>query len=320
MALPASWDSGFDVEEALSLAAVCANLNGAVASAPTPPMPSEWKRIASVASGIYDNDVSILQNTARKENEPPQYCVAFRGTMANPLSVWEDADLQMVPADQYSRHSEARIHRGFKDSFESLLPMLRIYLDPLLSLTNDAQQQAHVYVTGHSQGAALAALFTAWAHCSDYTCRPYMRVKSYYFAQPKLGNNWFAEDFCALYCCAQSCGFRSWAFRVTNDLDFMPQLPLTLEFPRDLDGSFQKFVQSAALPSVMRELIEFLDRIQLPVVGTQNYQGVGAPIVLRGRRDATSEPDDYLFQHHCGRYWELINEQFGAGAMAHTAN
>ena len=34
--LPALWEAGFDVDEALSLAAVCANLNGPVADAPQP--------------------------------------------------------------------------------------------------------------------------------------------------------------------------------------------------------------------------------------------------------------------------------------------
>lgn len=96
--LPGTWKPGFNTDEALNLCAVCTNLNGQVPDAPQPPMPDDWSEVATIKGGIYDNDAWLLKNKQRHPNLAPQYCLAFRGTMDNPLSIWEDADLEMVPA------------------------------------------------------------------------------------------------------------------------------------------------------------------------------------------------------------------------------
>ena len=307
--LPGKWEPGFNTNEAINLSAVCTNLNGQAPDAPQPSMPTDWKNIATIKAGIYDNEAWLLKNEKRHPNLAPQYCLAFRGTTSNPLSIWEDADLEMVPAGGYSNRAEAMIHQGFKNGLESLLPEIQTFLEPILLASKAANERALFYVSGHSQGAALAALFTAWVRCSGYQYAPYMRMKSYYFAQPKPGNDYFADDFNERHCFAKAYDNSSWAYRVTNDQDFVPQLPLTLELPDDLNPRFKVFENSPAFPKILRDLVAFLESIKLPLVGTQNFAGVGTLVSLKGIRDLSKDPDDFFYQHHCGRYWKLIQDQ-----------
>jgi hypothetical protein len=53
--------------------------------------------------------------------------------------------------------------------------------------------------------------------------------KTYVYAQPKPGNDHYASDFESKFC---NSGL---AFRVTNSLDWVPQVPFTLEFPGDIN-------------------------------------------------------------------------------------
>lgn len=307
--LPAKWRPGFSTDEALNLAAVCSNLNGPVSDAPQPAMPGNWSMVTTIKTGIYDNEAWLLRNTSRHASMAPQLCLAFRGTMDNPLSIWEDADLEMVPAVNYSNRAQSMIHQGFKKGIESLLPDIQHAINPILEAAKVAKERVEVYVTGHSQGAALAALFTSWVRCSGFANAPYMRMKSYYFAQPKPGNDYFADDFNERHCFAKAYDNASWAYRVSNDQDFVPQMPLTIELPDDLNPRFKVFEKSPQFPKILRELVAFLEGIRLPVVGTQNYAGVGTLVALKGKRDLSKDPDDFFYQHHCGRYWELIGEQ-----------
>jgi hypothetical protein len=78
-----------------------------------------------------------------------------------------------------------------------------------------------IYLTGHSQGAALAQVLTAYLESvkgSDISEKN--TFKTYAFASPKVGNRAFSEGYSLNY------GNRS-SFHIVNSKDVVPALPLT---------------------------------------------------------------------------------------------
>jgi len=65
-------------------------------------------------------------------------------------------------------------HRGFKLKFKSIESQLKEYLDSYVS--------DHLYVTGHSQGAAIATLFHEWVKFNY----PKLKVTTVVFASPRV--------------------------------------------------------------------------------------------------------------------------------------
>src|SRR5215467_15190640 len=68
-----------------------------------------------------------------------------------------------------------------------------------------------------------------FAYASDAPEEKNYSYKTYVYAQPKPGNDHYADDFESRFC---NSGF---AFRVTNSLDWVPQVPFTLEFLCDIN-------------------------------------------------------------------------------------
>jgi len=114
--------------------------------------------------------------------------------------------------------------------------MTELMFDPthgiLKALHDQVPPGSRLLITGHSQGAAIATLVHAFLHyaiTADSSNKFGLRdsgytLKSYVFAQPKPGNWQFAMDF------AQIAGSRGAAFVINNDLDWVPHVPLSLEF------------------------------------------------------------------------------------------
>jgi hypothetical protein len=66
-------------------------------------------------------------------------------------------------------------------------------------------------------------------YASDVPTNQNYSYKTYVYAQPKPGNDHYAADFENRFC---NIGL---AFRVTNSLDWVPQVPFTIEFPADIN-------------------------------------------------------------------------------------
>jgi Lipase (class 3) len=99
----------------------------------------------------------------------------------------------------------------------------------LSQLASKVPPGSKIYIAGHSQGAALAVLLSSWFNYAAFSLSRNYSYKTYAFAQPKPGNDHYQTDFGKLLC---NTGF---GFRLTNSLDFIPQLPFTIEVPTDLN-------------------------------------------------------------------------------------
>jgi triacylglycerol lipase len=133
--------------------------------------------------------------------------ICFRGT--EDLADWlQDGQIVLVPFRQIGL-----IHLGFRNALDSVYPAIEA------TLRKFAGKGRTLWVTGHSLGAALAMLSTAYlrfpADPTKILPRPVAGL--YTFGQPRVGT----VDFC------QTCdgNFGSFNFRHVNNQDIVPRVP-----------------------------------------------------------------------------------------------
>jgi hypothetical protein len=236
------------------------------------------------------------------------------------------------------------VHAGFAYGTVSLLFDKDFgVVQKLADLRSHGQLPAgsRLIVTGHSQGAAMAALTHALLYTSIHdgqfrSTLADLTLTSYMFAQPKPGNHQFGEDF-ALFAT-----LRGESFVLNNSLDPVTRVPLTIEVPLDADADMDAHTRLSgglqtlnALPSKVHAFLSSRasDRIAafvhgddetliddtacVPLTGqarssavSLDFVAVGLLIPLIGQGDAKSS-DDFL-QHHAVTYRNLYAETFGA--------
>jgi hypothetical protein len=217
---------------------------------------TEWNRIWSYSeqdrqngepnpNDIKTNGLEPLNNAwllAKSKSKPGHYAIAIRGTVSEWQSILADAYATTIPAYAGIEYPKGRslpvifaatpaseVHLGF--AYASLALLFDDDRGILRQLKNVMEQNAisKLYITGHSQGAAVATLIHAFLYYAVPEQRiPYglqslqsAKLTSYLFAQPKPGNLQFAQDFARISA--------NQAFVINNDRDPVPQVPLSLE-------------------------------------------------------------------------------------------
>lgn len=306
--------------------------------------------------GPFDNAWTLWRKAAN-DNGQQTYALAIRGTVVGDrATIIEDLFATTIVARDgvrrengvlplsFSDLPRAEVHAGFAYATVSvLLDRDRGVISELSKLSRSGQLRSgtHLIITGHSQGAAMAALAQALLHYAQlhHQFEPVvdrLTVSSYMFAQPKPGNHQFAEDF-ALYAT-----LRGSAFALNNSLDPVTRVPLTIEVPMDADADMQAH---ATLSNAVQHLNHFSaemaafassrvnDRIERFVQDAGNdpliddpsarpvtpgaattavsldYVAAGRVIPLIGHGDDASS-DDFV-EHHAITYRKLFEETFG---------
>lgn len=281
------------------------------------------------------------------------YAIAIRGTVfsAEP-SVVEDVLFHPVRAQDFLSSSVsfatfpgAALHSGFTHATFSLLlddryGVLRVLHSNVLDKkTKPIPSNIRLYIVGHSQGASMATLTHAFFHYAmkdatatsdvfDVYGKNY-KLKSYVFAQPKLGNFAFAADFAYI-----TQGLDN-ALVINNDIDLVPQVPLTLQDVEDLDGDLpgtswkgKVLHRIGGIGSGLRGLIsriaEYFVRIEAAgygyyygyprftfetkdqVASSWNFMAAGHVLLVHG---TPGDPADEFLQHHAWTYRNLIKGQ-----------
>ena len=165
------------------------------------------------------------------------YAVAVRGTIETAKSVIADLMVGMIKAESTLQIKEsgdvsgytfnfklaeqqyAGVHHGFAYSLGALINPNWEF--SLIKHLKDAVENGAIdfYITGHSQGAAIATLLRSYLEYQPIGTN--ISYKTYVFAQPKPGNDHLQCDFDQLFASPML------AFRLINSLDWVPQTPFT---------------------------------------------------------------------------------------------
>ncbi len=102
--------------------------------------------------------------------------------------------------------------------------------DKILSKINEYYKKGvrNFYISGHSQGAALATLLTSYLHYNSDIPKD-IQFKTYALAAPKPGNLAYSYDF-------SSYTQEGWAYRIVNTLDWVPETPFTIQVVDDINS------------------------------------------------------------------------------------
>ena len=154
------------------------------------------------AGFISKNHILMGDTQASVLGDADRVIVAFRGTEPKNLQDWmSDAEAILVPGPV------GMVHKGFLDALNLVYPDLR---KMVARFQNRSQS---LWVTGHSLGAALAALFVAKLRFEED--KPVYGL--YTFGQPRSGDRSFARAF--------DQDLRSLTFRFVNNTDVVPRVP-----------------------------------------------------------------------------------------------
>jgi hypothetical protein len=277
--------------------------------------------------------------------------VLIRGTVAEAGSIAADLLSVMIPASgkitvgkltlsyQLAADAEAAVHLGFTLATAILL------LDPtsgiLAKLLERVPSGSDVFVAGHSQGAAIATLCRSFFNYSTFfQDLIQLNYKTYVFAQPKPGNDHYADDFSFIV------SNSNMGFSVINTQDWVPQVPFTFELPGDINtpnplsvftteageliGTALGKVKGLTTTSPFSRYQPQMDALKqalseqklvaveqaatdhdISILPTFNFAGAGLPIILQGTPGTNpDDPKDYFWQHHAAMYYDLLLKTF----------
>lgn len=152
---------------------------------------------------------------------PEFVIVAFRGTESAEnwntnlnfsLRQLTECDVVISPDISPDWLSKVRLHRGFDDALQTILPRLLSFLEDLLRTSSNPRA---IYLTGHSLGGALAQLAFVHILISSRCSFDVNGITS--FGQPRVGNQALCEFLEAHAPCVLQ--------RVCNRGDIVPSLP-----------------------------------------------------------------------------------------------
>lgn len=223
--------AGFSKDEYAELMAVSAHF-GESAYYTALPAPKRFKE-------IYLSPVMGLQNRWSLWSDGKGTAViSIRGTVGNPVSWLENFYAAMVPAKgsmqlskgnmfdyNLSNDPKAAVHVGWLLATGFLAQDILPRID---SMQRGGTQ--NFYVTGHSQGGAIAYLLTAYLyHLQQSKKLPAtVRFKTYCSAAPKPGNLYFAYDY-------QAATQGGWSYTVVNSADWVPESPVSVQTLQDFN-------------------------------------------------------------------------------------
>lgn len=168
---------------------------------------------AAWCTQIYTGCVPFVKGKTYSWKGATEYCVnisdclctiVFRGT--DTIEEWRSNFAFSRKRMPYgNKNSRIRVHEGFIGAYNSVLVRKRLHeIVP--------KKKCRVVVTGHSRGAALAALC---ALDLQYNF-PYLDVEAYLFGCPRIGNAAFSRSYDKRVCKT---------VRVQNGNDFVTKLP-----------------------------------------------------------------------------------------------
>ncbi|TSJ45794.1 lipase family protein [Fluviicola chungangensis] len=229
----AQHSSGFDAKEARDLIQICnsftyLDLEGSDEAI----LPKEYVRIYSSPAYGMDNLFQVYVNQSKTKA-----VLNFRGSTDKKSSWLENMYSSLVPAKDTifkgettfsytcAEDPDAAVHAGY------ILGLSYCADDILKQIQNLNKQGIYtIYITGHSQGGALAQMARSWLHfLPKSTLSSRNSFKVYAFANPMIGNKVFAMEYQRRF------ADPGYSFLLHNPEDIVPKMPVSFN-----DSTFWK--------------------------------------------------------------------------------
>ena len=125
---------------------------------------------------------------------------------------------------KYASDQRASVHIGWTMG-------LSFMMSNILAHVKEMNEKGiyNIYITGHSQGGALAHLLrSAFEYFPDSVLSKKNKFKVYAFASPKPGNRFFAYDY------ASYTNLKNPSYTIINPSDWVPQVPFSIQSPDNM--------------------------------------------------------------------------------------
>jgi len=226
------FNSGFDKDEAINLIAICNYwLNGKIKNVDSTHIDFNYKLLYESKHYPWDNEWQLW----KKDSDA--IISHIRGTTRKNISWMENFYAAMIPSTgdiilpdsqkihyKFAKDPRASIHVGWTIGLSYLLS------DILEKIKKYNQKGIYkIYITGHSQGGALAHLLHAYLHYApSQIVSKKNQYKIYAFASPKPGNSYFSLDY------ASYSNIQNNSFTILNINDWVPQMPFSIQATRNI--------------------------------------------------------------------------------------
>ena len=226
------FNSAFDKEEAMNMVAICNYwINGKIKDVDSTYIDSSYQL-------LYESSLYKMENKWQlwKKGEDA-VVINMRGTTRKSISWLENFYAVMIPAEgdmllpdsqkvhyKYAEDPRASVHVGWSMGVSFLI-------SDILEHIKEVNEKGiyNIYITGHSQGGALAHLLrSAFEYLPDSLLSKKNKFKVYTFASPKPGNRFFAYDY------ARYTSLENPSYTIINSSDWVPQVPFSIQSPDNM--------------------------------------------------------------------------------------
>lgn len=163
--------------------------------------------------------------------------ITLRGTTPEQKSMFANLYCAMMPSKgtiqltktssfsyKIAEHERAAVHAGYLAGFAYIANDALSQIDSLYK-----QGYTNFLISGHSQGGAIAQIFSSWLHyLKKDKVYPNMNIKVYTMATPKYANMYYVYDY-------DNWMRAEWSFSLTNAYDPVPEVPLTTQMMTDIN-------------------------------------------------------------------------------------
>ncbi len=267
MNVSAQHTAGFDAKEARDLIQICNSFTYLdLYESDEAIIPPDYSRIYTSPEVGMDNKFQVYVHQSGTKA-----VIHFRGSTDKKSSWLENVYSSLVPAKDTiykgetaflytcAENADAAIHAGY-------ILALSYYAEDVLQQIQNLNKKGiyTIYITGHSQGGALAQMTRAYLQfLPKNKLNPKNTFKVYAFANPMIGNKAFAQEYQRRFV---DPGF---SFLIHNPEDMVPKMPVsyndstfwksnaqTLLFDRE-NFSFKESVKEGVLSMMGGRIIKF---------------------------------------------------------------
>ncbi len=225
LAVSAQHTAGFDAQEARNLIQICNSFGYLeLYGSDEAIIPNDYSKTYTSPEYGMDNKFQVYVNRSKTKA-----VIHFRGSTAQKSSWLENIYSSLIPAKDTifkgetafpytcAESADAAVHAGY-------MLGLTYFIDDVLKQIQNLNKQGiyTIYITGHSQGGALAQITRAYLQFLPKSkLNPKNSFKVYAFANPMVGNKAFAQEYQRRF------ADPGYSFLLHNPEDMVPKMPVS---------------------------------------------------------------------------------------------